>query len=87
VGPQLPAVLMRVRAGDLWEFDNPDGYPIERYCLVLILGVEEQGEDPNNDRFTHVTLDSFEREDVGELQETHLTMRTSEYGHLWKKVE
>mgnify|MGYP005857108959 CR=1 FL=1 len=79
---------MPVRAGDIWEFDNPEGYPlIERHCLVLILKVHKQGKDPEADVFTHVTLDSAKQEDVGVVQKTHLTIRTSEYGRLWKKVE
>lgn len=77
---------MRVKKGDIWEFDNPGGYPIERYCLVLILDAERQGKDPEDDRFINMALSDGETCRIGVVQSTHLTIHTNEYGHLWKKV-
>lgn len=84
MGSQLVAVLMnpgfRVKAGDLWEFNNT-----EWYALMYIVKVCKQTSDPEEDRFEYLTLDDSGLKRV-HMSRGHLTIRTRSYGNLWKRV-
>ncbi len=74
----------KVKAGELWEFINHES-SWDRHALVYIVKVNKQTRDPSKDRFEYLTLMSCDTEHV-HLSNNHLTIRTNEYGNLWKRL-
>ena len=78
----------KVKKGELWEFFNPDGYPVERHAVVYITRVFKCASGSsalNRDRYEYLEILGDDVQ-YPVLRKGHLTIRVQEYNHLWKRL-